>query len=228
MTDHPILFSSPMVRALLDGSKTQTRRLVTKNTTTFDGGPWCNYVKYPDAFYFDQAWVDDSFPDPILKLPWDNLGTEMVARVRPRIRIGDELWVREAWRAKHTIDDVKPSLIANVSCLKYEADGFLSQPQAFYWNTDKQEKEPVIYGKLRPSIFMPRWASRITLTVTDVRVQRLREITGKDAWAEGVPTQSPDVNPLHEFETLWDSINSKRAPWKSNPWVVAYSFEVSK
>lgn len=76
--------------------------------------------------------------------------------------------------------------------------------------------------KYRPSIHMPRRFSRITLEVTEVRVQRLQDISTSDCWAEGIPS-SPDVDPVHEYRDLWESINGKDS-WAANPWVWAVSF----
>ena len=88
-------------------------------------------------------------------------------------------------------------------------------------------QRPIIFSapmRWRPSIHMPRWASRITLRATEVRVQRLCDITADDALAEGV-RPGEGVTPVGAFICLWDSINGKRAPWVSNPWVWAYTFE---
>lgn len=191
MKTHPILFSGPMVRALLDGRKTQTRRL----------------MKPPYGIF-------------------ELVGGEMKP-LHTRVNPGDLLWVREAWTTGAHLDQTKPVQIPTTQSIGYPAD-----------------EDGPWWGRLRPSIHMPRWASRITLKVTDVRVQRLQNISEEDARAEGIEVMrsgpvvgyfidSSDV--AHEsarsaFHTLWDSLNAKRwdgaGSWARNPWLVAYSFEV--
>ncbi len=127
----------------------------------------------------------------------------------PYGQVGDHLWVRETF----SIDD-------------YSGDGVYSGRGnvVFYRATDhKSCGQP-----WRPSIFMPRFASRITLIITDIRTERLQDITHKDALAEGV---SYDVSkeggsPIERYKTLWDSINGKNHPWDSNPWVWVIKFAV--
>ena len=133
---------------------------------------------------------------------------------------GDRLWVRETWAQPFKRTAKSTGVI-------YRADGpeHLSLA-AHQWG----EGAP-----WRPSIFMPRWASRLTLEVTEVRVQRLQEISEEDAKAEGVEPYRPAEGDggAHEgaawyriqFSHLWDEINGKRAPWASNPWVWAISFK---
>jgi hypothetical protein len=187
MTDRPILFSAPMIRALLDGRKTQTRR--------------------------------------VLKPPYGTL--EMTsAGWRPiftKCFVGDRLWVREAWRSTCYSDEIKPRDLRQGSRIWHEVDG---KPK----EVSDGKVTGQAWGKLRPSIFMPRWASRLTLTVTDVRVQRLQEISASDCIEEGIDPQGGDHEEeglIYEFETLWDSINAKRGfGWNENPWVVAYTFKV--
>ena len=200
MTDRPILFSGPMVRALLDGRKTQTRRVITKK-----------------AAHNALAIFGADF----LLLPGN---VDLIGYAR-----GDRLWVRE----KHAIcqdcgnydpcEDANSAGINDRRCCR-SCDEMLPK-------------------RLRPSIFMPRWASRLTLTVTEVRVQRLQDISEDDAIAEGcrpyfdhdnpselagpngtVHQMAPLRGPLDDFHRLWDSLNADRAPWDSNPWVCAVSF----
>lgn len=242
MTDRPILMSRSMVRATLreiaerGTGKCETRRCVTKSTTTMDGGPWCNYVA-PEAFNLDGAYIDESYPDsPILKMPWDNLGHEVVARLRPRIEVGDRLWVREAWRPMgggYGVWDLT---------LKYPADNaeiiIDDDVDVGDWIMPKAAAKGNV-----PSIHMPRWASRITLEVTDVKFERIQEITEEGARREGVaecPTFSMPECPEYSidgvtniypwltapFEELWDSLNKGRGyGWASNPWVVVIKFK---
>lgn len=188
MKERPILFSGPMVRAILAGSKTQTRRVV---------------------------------------MPRLVHGRKVGALRCPYGVPGDGLWVREAWRARADQDPLAPREIPR-GTVWYCATG-----------NGHGDEEPSGcaggVGNKRPSIFMPRWASRITLEITDVRVQRLQEIGEDDAEAEGVGdgVQSHGQNKdgaivlssaVGRFRLLWDSINGKRAPWESNPWVWTITF----
>lgn len=189
MADRSILFSAAMVRAILDGRKTQTRRI------------------FVPPLPYD---ADDDISVPIA-----------LGEIAPRIKRGDRLYVREAWRTEARYDDRKPSELPRSAPIYYEADG----------------KEPGCAGRLRASMFLPRWGSRITLLVTDVRIERLQDISDEDAIAEGVERETDDawadylmpstqccLSASGSYRTLWDHINGKGA-WESNPWVAAYSFQ---
>jgi hypothetical protein len=134
----------------------------------------------------------------------------------PYGRPGDRLWVREAFRVETDGDE---------QFITFVADGkTLHDPQISEKWTHMQA---VVYGDTvngpyaRPSIHMPRFASRITLEVIGVRVERVQDITGRDAWAEGViekfDSRYSDVTTIHRFRTLWEKINGKKHPWASNP-----------
>lgn len=179
MKERPILFSAPMVRAILEGRKTQTRRIARLTAA--------GRLKAAGS---SKNWHPDD-PEAVLACPY---GVP-----------GDRLWVREAWRLCEEANAVKPRDTNPAFRCWYEAD-VPHQPG---------------FGRLRPGMFMPRWASRILLEITNVRVQRLQEISDADAVAEGLVGLD---RPLHWFRQLWDSINSKRAPWSSNPWVRAITF----
>lgn len=172
--ERPILFSGSMVRALLAGQKTQTRRIVTGVATTRDG------VAY---------W-------PGMKHGGDFLRVEHCPYGVP----GDRLWVRETWAALHEGERV-----------------------AVYRESSDFE------GPWRPSIFMPRWASRITLELLEVRVERLQDIDADSIWEEGIRTPAtselgPELRRL--WVEGWDALNAKRAAWATNPWVWALRFAV--
>ncbi|MBW7932469.1 MAG: hypothetical protein H3C62_02410 [Gemmatimonadaceae bacterium] len=135
---------------------------------------------------------------------------------------GDRLWVRETFQYEAKTDafewDVRNCII------RYRA----TEPGAGPWLTAEDD----ISDAWRPSIHMPRWASRLTLEVTGVRVERVQDISEEDAKAEGstVPwmykaTQEPVATHRAAFARLWDSINAKRAPWSSNPWVWVVAFK---
>lgn len=178
----PILFSSDMVKALLAGTKTQTRRLVK--------------------------------PQPQISHDIDC----------PYGKPGDLLWVRETWCPVDDSDFDGGEWIDYRATPKYEA----SHPAG--WENEPDSPDAL---KWRPSIHMPRWASRITLRITDVRVERLQEISEADAIAEGCPAVSlysldcESTPPSHHFRALWESINGKGS-WDENPWVWAITFEVIK
>lgn len=196
MADRPILFSGPMVRALLDGRKTQTRRILK---------PLPNRTIFFDA---KKAGANQ--------------------HQSPRFATGDRLWVRETWQAL-SFGDYQPTkssqsevrFAATDQCADLDAEA-----RGYPW---------------RPSIFMPRWASRLTLTVTDVRVERLQDCSDDDALAEGVegtilPVAGRDVDidgqywpggPQRMYRELWEQINGPGS-WNANPWVVAYTFTVER
>jgi hypothetical protein len=140
----------------------------------------------------------------------------------PYGRPGDYLWVRETWATVNSYDTLPPSKIPH---------GGKSWPVVWY-DADpgaaglSNTKSPHL-GKKRPSIFMPRWASRLMPRVTDVTVERVQDITLADAIMEGCPDSELDgLSPLDWFETLWDSINAKRGyDWDANPYVWVVEFE---
>lgn len=195
--EKPILFSAPMVRALLAGTKTQTRRVVTV--------PW---YKSERALPYSPCWDD---VDGTL-YGSDEYGKWFPATkcLATHGRVGDRLWVREAWRpVDENGIDVPPGIVVDreSGCtIRYRAD----------CDYDR--------GGWRPSIFMPRWASRITLELTDVRVERLQAISEADAMAEGCSTI---IGPARgAYALLWDVINVKKdgCVWADNPWVWVLSF----
>lgn len=230
MRERPILFSAPMVRAILAGTKTQTRRVVKRI-------PWRAGVN-PD---FSQARPFHNAGE------WRIAGSEeMTSGFRcPYGQPGDRLWVRETWAVRLYASD-PPQEGCGDWHVYYEADGFHElRPEA---GAVKIGRGAV--GRLRPSIHMPRWASRITLEVTGVRVERLHDITEADAIAEGVDP-SPGIRgdddlmvqqvmsahsdmdkpmmpaPVARYVLLWDSINGKQpgvTNWNANPWVWVIEF----
>lgn len=225
MSARPILFSASMVRALLAGRKTQTRRVLRPlrrfpehqqlRTDVLDGALW---------------WWNGVH---------DRVGVSAPLPYAP----GDRLWVKEAWRAGARADTLKPSELSPVfwrhqnGGLWYEADG-------------AEPAHPITpKGRYRHARFMPRWASRLTLTVTEVRVQRLQEISGEDCESEGLvpyPMEGPGgmaatgwhwlegKDPEQTFtaarlayRALWNTLHGPGA-WDANPWVAAYTFTVER
>jgi len=198
-----------MVRAIRDGSKMQTRRVIKPPPPPSAYDPSLN----EDGLW---EWCDDIDPLP-----------EHVHR-SPYGVPGDRLWVCETWAAPSNCDTVKPSDLAAETSIWYHAGG-VRYP----------EDEDTSPGRGRPSIHMPRWASRITLEVTDVRVERVQEISEKNILAEGVRPymvdsggQNPDGSWVDipdyymPWIRLWDSINAKRGfGWGDNPWVLVVTFK---
>jgi hypothetical protein len=198
MKERPILFSAPMVRAILSGTKTMTRRIVKpqpRQEPITNGSADGTYTMWPN----DDACLEwaDVIADPIYyaQAGFCSYGAP-----------GDRLWVRETWQ---------------------ESD------RGVHFRADTD----IMPGTWRPSIFMPRWASRITLEIADVRVERVQDISEEDAQAEGVQVtpghlsrpigskeQPTPYSHRQAFAALWDTINGKRAPWDSNPWVWVVSF----
>lgn len=226
MTDRPILFSGPMIRAILreiaapGTGKTQTRRVLKLPTKGIyehpKRGGWAASTVGGKGCYLDSA---KTIPAPERACIWhQTTGTTILPPYAP----GDRLWVRETWAAGACANGLAPS------CLH---PGFWLRDNGGLWfAADKAEPaHPVTpKGPNRPGIHMPRWASRLTLIVTEVRVERLQDISEADARAEG-PDLCRDDGRLHAtyriaFANLWDSLNAERAPWDSNPWVVAVSF----
>jgi hypothetical protein len=205
MADRPIIFSAPMVRALLDGRKTQTRRVLGNS------GPGRGRS---NIFSAQIGWSDSYVLDPG-NANWRERDTPYAP--------GDRLWVREAWRFDAEWDDCPPREFDGADAIHYEADG---ETRLHLWGN------PFTPGRLRPPIHMPRWASRLTLLVTDVRVQRLQEISSADAIAEGCPPYANSAtidcdtpNPRDDFKRLWNGIHGPDA-WDANPWVAAITFDV--
>lgn len=187
MADRPIPFKGPMVRAIIEGRKTQTRRVLSHANTAFNGRPWSNFVK-AQTWDWNAAWVDPGpspagNAGPYLKLPWLSGDADpwegTTHRVYPLVQPGDRLWVREAWRAPIAVDHLPPRDIWATTPVCYEADG------------SEQPRHGIEWGRYRHSMFMPRWASRITNIVESVRIERLQEITEEDAVAEGLLWSEP-------------------------------------
>jgi len=179
MKERPILFSAPMVRALLDGSKTQTRRTAKSCHMVMDHG-------------------EDSSGQCI------NAGYIPCLPLCPYGHRGDRLWVRET---------------------------FQKWPDGYAYRADYQDAELAdsVHAPWKPSIHMPRAASRINLEITGVRVERLQDISRGDAMAEGCPfpNMAQGDDPRKWYADLWHSINGPDS-WGLNPWVWVVEFKVMK
>lgn len=215
MTERPILFSGAMVRAILDGRKTQTRRVVKPQPLVGDGGCW-----FPDPpqkptsrarHYANEAHMRRGLP-----LDFQFYGAP-----------GDRLWVKETWQPRASARAVGWEVT-------YAADG-----SVFFHDVDRvpgswKFPKAAAIGWVTP-LFMPRWASRLTLEVTGVRVERLNDISEEDAMAEGIKQLSSgsygvggeaslSMSAPDAFRSLWESINGDGS-WKANPWVWVVEFK---
>jgi hypothetical protein len=239
--ERPILFSAPMVRALLEGRKTQTRRLI-KDAPIERGGYLCTKL----ITFANEKQVRGIMPD-----------------ICPYGKHGDRLWVRETFAIESTAEydgmldegadsipgDARDGRPTRRHVINADEDGaevaaWYTVPRYRATEPDtllmiKEAEEPEDQMVWTPSIFMPRWASRITLEITEVRVQRLQDISEEDAKAEGCepwefgPEQTmtsgergADSPYRGGYACLWDEINGDKATWKSNPWVWAITFKV--
>lgn len=224
MKARPILFSAPMVRAILAGTKTQTRRVVKPQPVANHRGKF-SFSTFTDDEGIEAYWQNNPLWGPV-RCPYG--------------RPGQGLWVRETFALENTRD--------------YEGDAGIDEPEGpvkwveggayrlipRYRATAPHTELMIapteadeIGMRWTPSIHMPRWASRITLEITDVRIERLQEISAGDALAEGINPHSvfpwmpdeiistdPDVS---RYAVLWESINGAGS-WAANPWVWVVEF----
>ncbi|MDQ7962798.1 hypothetical protein RDI61_01860 [Pseudomonas plecoglossicida] len=207
--ERPILFSGPMVRAILNGQKTVTRREIKPSMRSADSSFELHQQE-------DESWRPiHTFDESCM----DANGTEHPI-VCPYGQPGDRLWVREAWLADAQLDSIAPRDLSQGEPILYPADGSVRQTGCAM----------VSQGRGRPSIHMPRWASRILLEITAVRVELLQDITEEQAEAEGVnflrhvPDADETLTASQLFECLWSSINGDES-WNGNPWVWVVEFK---
>lgn len=223
--ERPILFSAPMVRALIDGRKTQTRRIVSARNCDCDMSAW-NRLVWNDAAApvarLPAVVPDGSWHGPgngyakVLMRPHDaddqaDEGLWTRHRILSRWLVGDLLWVRESFRFGVEWDDDRPIDVdpqmwseerPHVGIVHFEADGPPTEG----------------FGRLRSSLHMPRWASRLTLEVLSVKCERVQDITEADAIAEGFEKRE-------HFIRLWGEINGPGS-FDANPWVWVIGFKV--
>ncbi|HDR8924547.1 TPA: hypothetical protein QDB26_001006 [Burkholderia vietnamiensis] len=229
MKDRPILFSGPMVRAILEGRKTQTRRIVKP-------------AGAHHIFQFRGREEARGTDEPTGEWAWCRAEHVISEHIRcPYGKPGDRLWVREAFRLTSDFDGDSPTRVGE-RCLdagyrapwapvRYEVDG---AERDWRWvGTPPGHK--VTAGRARASMHMPRWASRITLEITGVRAERLQSISESDARAEGVTIEDHHMRgycagafrppSIRAFHDLWDSLNAARGHgWDANPWVWVVEF----
>ena len=199
MKEHPIIFSTPMVKATLEGRKTQTRRVIKPQPEEIIVGD----MLQPGIYY------RDADPDQQIHCPYG--------------QPGDRLWVRETWAP-----------FGDYVLFRADGEEYLSPcetPGGGYPENCRHHpgcEACTAEGTLikwRPSIHMPRWASRITLKIKSIRVERVQDTSISDIYAD-VPTYFDEQGAALEFISLWDSINAKRGySWDDNPWVWVIEFE---
>ncbi|APC12992.1 hypothetical protein FT666_18145 [Providencia rettgeri] len=221
MKERGIIFNSEMVRAILDGRKTQTRRIV-------------KHQRHPSQ---EIKLCDDGF------FHWSMIGSEKpLSTINYEYgRVGDRLWVRETfallgnedgicvdWNDQIVYESEEAARIYKASCEQKNGDyGLWSIPDDAEWKpyTDNHKYD----GTWRPSIHMPRWASRITLEITDVRVERLQAASDDDLKAEGYPLEREltggSTDAFCWFRHLWDSVSKPDCNFESNPWVWVIEFK---
>ncbi|MFT4175031.1 MAG: hypothetical protein QM627_00100 [Luteolibacter sp.] len=218
MIERPILFSAPMVVALLEGRKTQTRRIIKGDPFVVE----VDYLKHNFDFDGNQS-VEKTGEGKIIY-------TKKGVTACPYGKVGDRLWVKETWKTDQVWDHLPPRGIPEDQSIYFCADEDATGCVPFDW------------GKSRPSIFMRRWMSRITLEIVSIRVERLHEISEEDVIAEGVdPCEallgSDDImvgavadnyqvsKPKARFILLWNKINGEKHSFESNPFVWVIEFK---
>ena len=222
MRELPIIMGADSVRAILDGRKTQTRRVVNKKALD-------RFKLSPSGELFGS--FNESNPEWVIYPTVDDAP----------YRVGDRLWVKETWGV-----GCRPDPNSGwVDGIEYKADeSYLDDIESLPLRViDDQDLDKYQRAGWNSPMFMPRWASRITLEITDIRVERVQDISEKDAKAEGISRDTayecngwvPSYNDpdsggyadyIAAYRTLWDSLNAKRGySWESNPWVWVISFK---
>jgi hypothetical protein len=185
-----------MVKAILEGRKTQTRRVVKPQPI--------NGLLFSEGFGY---WFESR----------REIDGHIYKYNCPYGQVGDKLWVRETWAVFQLETEGRHKEFPNILYRADSSTKLLVNEVVWKYNTPEL--------KWRPSIFMPRWASRITLEITDIRVQRLWEITDEDVIAEGIGVLVFNDSYKDSYAWLWDKINGKKHPWILNEWVWVISFK---
>lgn len=186
MKERPIIFSTEMVRAILEGRKTQTRRVVKPQAHHYNADLLQPFLFYPCKEGEAYGDIDEQISSPY-GYPWKEW---------KRDKQNDRLWIKE---------------------------NYIFIPPSYFYKADdlpEQQGHPI---KWKPSIFMPREASRITLEIINIKVEQVQDISYEDRVKEGI-TFKPGLS-LHEFRKLWNSIHKKENRWEDNPWVWVIEFK---
>jgi hypothetical protein len=245
MNARPILFSAPMVRALLNGSKSQTRRIVVPQpiATVSHAGNLIRSANHPTKPHHQYQWMSGN--------PKDIDEAEFVGDFFncPYGEPGDLIWVREAWRVSRRWDETPPrDLSPRTMTVMFAAGGSVANDSSSRYVLDETYPPtlPDWAGRDRRAFHMMRWMSRLTLRITDIRIERLQEISEADAIVEGIENayvpghgriggtwkvytkpKLSTFSPIASYRSLWELINGADS-WDANPFVWAISFEVIK
>jgi hypothetical protein len=209
MTDLPILFSAPMIRALLEGRKTMTRRVMKQQPSP----SWRPFS------YGEVHKMINGEPSEDHVIGWGPSNEDGDEAYPLKYLIGQRRWVKEKWRTEVRYDQTKPINLPLDAPIGFDADYDMESNDGFR-------------GKSRSSRFMPKFASRLTLAVTDVKVERVQDISQEDAMNEGAEF-TPYMNSAYEadgdyitdFQNIWNTIHGPDA-WQRNDWVEAVTFTV--
>lgn len=247
MKERPIIFTAEMIRAILDKRKTQTRRTRGLDDVNSYQGKLTYLGLMKNDCYLKKSLKRDFYKNPGQYHHFIGGGINPIPVKCPYGKVEDHLWVKEKWRIVGWREG-EPLV------LEYADGTKLEEPHdSNYYNEEKYinysidcsddcEKAGFIpdeYGtyhilnkdvptRWRNPLYMPRWASRIDLEITGIRAERVQDITIDDIYAEGCSALSSDADAseLYEwFSSLWDSINCKKHPWNSNPWVWVIEFK---
>jgi hypothetical protein len=213
MKERPILFNATMVRAILEGRKTMTRRLIKRHNSYYDGVPiqmaqWDELDWASPEIFADAGPSPAGNPGPYLHVPEKD--GDCTHRIYPRYHPGDRLWAKEIWARLNRDGDPGAQFVYKASANPGDIIDTMVE-----WKSSR---------------FMPRIASRILLEITNVRVEQLQEITRNDAIAEGGEERNEDgawLGPEVAFCRLWESIIGPGS-WEANPWVWVIEFKMLK
>ncbi|MCK1148247.1 hypothetical protein MX028_14375 [Klebsiella pneumoniae] len=244
MKERGMIFNGEMTRAILDGRKTQTRRIMkAQPSEDFTPMNMALEADYKARWYTPGIVDKDGCLQPAGKEVF-GVANENEGYSCPFGAVGDRIWVREAYRFPASLDDVSPTGVGEMAVATgyrkpwaptfYEFTGTFSDG----WKGFETPPKVSDAGKLRPSIHMPRWASRILLEITDVRVERLNAISEEDARAEGIidggclncgepepcGCANPEPDATDAFAYLWQSIYGQEN-WNADPWVWVIEFK---
>lgn len=234
--ERPIIFSGEMVKAILDGKKTMTRRVIKSDIGAYDHGhiikQSSDKSREGSACFFNKPVGCMVTSSKLVKCPYG--------------KIGDRLWVREKFNLFTFSEDMESAYPLKNLCTADEwedEDAWGRIQKDIIYAESEKAREFFKNDKFRSPLFMPRWVSRILLEITDIRVERLNDISEADAVKEGLRILPASgryvVNPgdqhfggashdaVEVFSWLWDSLNTKKGyPWSSNPWVWVVEFKV--
>ncbi|WP_121774884.1 hypothetical protein [Acinetobacter bereziniae] len=219
MKERPILFSAPMVSAILEGRKTQTRRVINPQP---EGKTLQSNL--------DGKWLSKKFNGLLLPK------IEDLPIHCPYGKIGDRLWVRETWSTVNLYGEIALAYKADGEVIRVvENESFQDEDGLINYDDPRLEKysfatwaDDLLEGKegnWKPSIHMPRWASRILLEITSIRVEQLQDISESDCLKEGVGSPILRDCKKPKFMQLWESINGADS-WTVNPWVWVVEFKI--